>query len=136
MFFFFKQKTAYEMRISDWSSDVCSSDLPKHSAWSATNYAARIFTTPVAWAWQTPWRPWKPALPDSTPAWPDWADAHTRQAPAATSQPKICFSCLKAWGSTQDAIFKPCWRCVRGLHNGFRAKLCVAPYGRERKSVG
>src|SRR3546814_13444081 len=32
-FFFFKQKTAYEMRISDWSSDVCSSDLisPKDS---------------------------------------------------------------------------------------------------------
>src|SRR3546814_8543302 len=30
LFFFFKQKTAYEMRISDWSSDVCSSDLPTH----------------------------------------------------------------------------------------------------------
>src|SRR3546814_15653884 len=29
LFFFFKQKTAYEMRISDWSSDVCSSDLRK-----------------------------------------------------------------------------------------------------------
>src|SRR3546814_3911901 len=29
-FFFCKQKTAYEMRISDWSSDVCSSDLRKH----------------------------------------------------------------------------------------------------------
>src|SRR3546814_9839060 len=29
VFFFFKQKTAYEMRISDWSSDVCSSDLCK-----------------------------------------------------------------------------------------------------------
>src|SRR3546814_7121493 len=28
--FFFKQKTAYEMRISDWSSDVCSSDLSAH----------------------------------------------------------------------------------------------------------
>src|SRR3546814_5031033 len=28
LLFFFKQKTAYEMRISDWSSDVCSSDLP------------------------------------------------------------------------------------------------------------
>src|SRR3546814_6378012 len=28
-FFFFKQKTAYDMRISDWSSDVCSSDLIK-----------------------------------------------------------------------------------------------------------
>src|SRR3546814_12729138 len=31
-FFFFKQKTAYEMRISDWSSDVCSSDLPRAAA--------------------------------------------------------------------------------------------------------
>src|SRR3546814_8065466 len=30
-FFFFKQKTAYEMRISDWSSDVCSSDLVQPS---------------------------------------------------------------------------------------------------------
>src|SRR3546814_5013461 len=33
-FFFFKQKTAYEMRISDWSSDVCSSDL-RISEWRA-----------------------------------------------------------------------------------------------------
>src|SRR3546814_5242944 len=31
-FFFFKQKTAYEMRISDWSSDVCSSDLEDAAA--------------------------------------------------------------------------------------------------------
>src|SRR3546814_9884918 len=31
IFFFFKQKTAYEMRISDWSSDVCSSDLSRFS---------------------------------------------------------------------------------------------------------
>src|SRR3546814_4444796 len=35
-FFFFKQKTAYEMRISDWSSDVCSSDLidPRSGYWA------------------------------------------------------------------------------------------------------
>src|SRR3546814_1134272 len=33
VFFFFKQKTAYEMRISDWSSDVCSSDLVKRVLW-------------------------------------------------------------------------------------------------------
>src|SRR3546814_5767270 len=32
MIFFFKQKTAYEMRISDWSSDVCSSDLIREPA--------------------------------------------------------------------------------------------------------
>src|SRR3546814_7530464 len=31
VFFFFKHKTAYEMRISDWSSDVCSSDLETHA---------------------------------------------------------------------------------------------------------
>src|SRR3546814_6379199 len=32
-FFFVKQKTAYEMRISDWSSDVCSSDLVRPASW-------------------------------------------------------------------------------------------------------
>src|SRR3546814_5730205 len=37
--FFFKQKTAYEMRISDWSSDVCSSDLP------ASSLAVAIYET-------------------------------------------------------------------------------------------
>src|SRR3546814_12409246 len=36
-FFFFKQKTAYEMRISDWSSDVCSSDLVHPMALSVLN---------------------------------------------------------------------------------------------------
>src|SRR3546814_18824832 len=36
MFCFFKQKTAYEMRISDWSSDVCSSDLAPLSGHYAT----------------------------------------------------------------------------------------------------
>src|SRR3546814_7971398 len=51
-FFFFKQKTAYEMRISDWSSVVCSSDLftadPKPGErqflrFGAVNYRARIY---------------------------------------------------------------------------------------------
>src|SRR3546814_10581236 len=54
-FFFFKQKTAYEMRISDWSSDVCSSDLQldyfdaraavdaiKPGAWAKLPYTARV----------------------------------------------------------------------------------------------
>src|SRR3546814_18947059 len=38
VFFFFKQKTAYEMRISDWSSDVCSSDLPYAPRTAASFY--------------------------------------------------------------------------------------------------
>src|SRR3546814_3199525 len=38
--FFFKQKTAYELRISDWSSDVCSSDLPRPCGLDAHGRAA------------------------------------------------------------------------------------------------
>src|SRR3546814_6841080 len=50
LFFFFKQKTAYERRISDWSSDVCSSDLiggrgavrhPPHHGGGASAYRVR-----------------------------------------------------------------------------------------------
>src|SRR3546814_2807559 len=40
VFFFFKQKTAYEMRISDWSSDVCSSDLESYPNLAQTTYQA------------------------------------------------------------------------------------------------
>src|SRR3546814_1365219 len=40
LFFFFKQKTAYEMRISDWSSDVCSSDLPRRKGLHAQSERA------------------------------------------------------------------------------------------------
>src|SRR3546814_3400945 len=40
MCFFFKQKTAYEMRISDWSSDVCSSDLDRHGAPNRHGYTS------------------------------------------------------------------------------------------------
>src|SRR3546814_19148122 len=50
VFFFFKQKTAYEMRISDWSSDVCSSDLDAQpgtaNAAPATLSLARIRFAP------------------------------------------------------------------------------------------
>src|SRR3546814_20700178 len=53
-FFFFKQKTAYEMRISDWSSDVCSSDLEddltrRHGAPVGTTLP-RIRESVMAWA--------------------------------------------------------------------------------------
>src|SRR3546814_2313678 len=51
-FFFFKQKTAYEMRISDWSSDVCSSDLRAARQWRWVRTEGR----------QT--RYWKPGIPE------------------------------------------------------------------------
>src|SRR3546814_296215 len=56
LFFFFKQKTAYDMRISDWSSDVCSSDLkgrpargsaaPFYLAFHAFDVASVVAPTP------------------------------------------------------------------------------------------
>src|SRR3546814_9642970 len=43
--FFFKQKTAYEMRISDWSSDLCSSDL-----YAMIQLSSPMRVTPTSWA--------------------------------------------------------------------------------------
>src|SRR3546814_5880674 len=47
VFVFVKQKTAYEMRISDWSSDVCSSDL-KFQHWLLNEEGARIATSRIS----------------------------------------------------------------------------------------
>src|SRR3546814_14447396 len=63
IFFFFKQKTAYEMRISDWSSDVCSSDLSSmrtanSSPETAHNCVTSALSLPIA----------RTALPSSTSA--------------------------------------------------------------------
>src|SRR3546814_3135082 len=54
IFFFFKQKAAYEMRISDWSSDVCSSDLPNE----------QLSPTVSGRAWRT-------AYQKASTVWPD-----------------------------------------------------------------
>src|SRR3546814_5807367 len=55
-FFFFKQKTAYEMRISDWSSDVCSSDLQLRFNEGAGAYASQSGEIVTRWAsqWERP----------------------------------------------------------------------------------
>src|SRR3546814_6857005 len=54
-FFFFKQKTAYEVRISDWSSDVCSSDLVPTTAVQMPSATTAVFKrelmVPPVWFW-------------------------------------------------------------------------------------
>src|SRR3546814_2098551 len=50
LFFFFKQKTAYEMRISDWSSDVCSSDLLRSAGLRAGFRPDDGLAHPAPWA--------------------------------------------------------------------------------------
>src|SRR3546814_1275323 len=54
-FVFFKQKTAYEMRISDWSSDVCSSDLTAAEAPFAKGDAAVFFVHPTSYYSRSSW---------------------------------------------------------------------------------
>src|SRR3546814_2285795 len=49
-FFFFKQKTAYEMRISDWSSDVCSSDLAHSEIITAGQEMDAVLVMREGWA--------------------------------------------------------------------------------------
>src|SRR3546814_3123986 len=56
LFFFFKQKTAYEMRISDWSSDVCSSDLrdrPRPRSWIGQAWRASLAGAALYRHWQS-----------------------------------------------------------------------------------
>src|SRR3546814_20678300 len=79
LFFFFKQKTAYEMRISDWSSDVCSSDLlPLEglSKWSynvAGIYEKYGISARVAYNWRSSYLLTTSA---SNINYPVWADAY------------------------------------------------------------
>src|SRR3546814_7567031 len=57
LFFFFKQKTAYEMRISDWSSDVCSSDLYFRRMDSAHLVPRVVSMLQVEQQLQSKWKP-------------------------------------------------------------------------------
>src|SRR3546814_8265599 len=54
LFFFFKQRTAYEMRISDWSSDVCASDLRLRSRALLDNCLQG--SLPILRDWRDSWR--------------------------------------------------------------------------------
>src|SRR3546814_1856887 len=54
LFFFFKQKTAYELRISDWSSDVCSSDLAHEDLRTQAQYPFRRKLSLITDAGQIP----------------------------------------------------------------------------------
>src|SRR3546814_14084085 len=65
VFFFFKQKTAYEMRISDWSSDVCSSDL--HAGRFGLNTRRIVAVGHSAGAHLALWLTARPKLPETSP---------------------------------------------------------------------
>src|SRR3546814_10301892 len=71
--FFFKQKTAYEMRISDWSSDVCSSDLGRYRSAPAAKRSSCN-------------RPGRPRRPDNGGS-PQYRTARNDRASTAPDRP-------------------------------------------------
>src|SRR3546814_18998264 len=102
LFFFFKQKTAYEMRISDWSSDVCSSDLPtrlaqarqpsppgRTSTSTRPRRASSRATSPSPSSRRTPtrWRPLSTRSRSTTRRRPSSASSATMPAPTSRPQP-------------------------------------------------
>src|SRR3546814_2919946 len=114
-FFFCKQKTAYEMRISDWSSDVCSSDLScpsstsKNSssplddcpvasrydtpAWSAADSWVRLYFSRSAWAMAAP----PPMIAPPASPWPATAAARPRtKAMLISVDALLSASCVRA----------------------------------------
>src|SRR3546814_4958949 len=78
VFFFFRQETAYDMRMSDWSSDVCSSDLPRvrRGRW----WLALVFVAALAFG---AWGAWKTFAPADATARPRdqraWVEALEQQ---------------------------------------------------------
>src|SRR3546814_10487313 len=81
LFFFFKQKTAYEMRISDWSSDVCSSDLDEFSIADIVNFG---------WLWQ---REFVGVNFDATPNLARWF-AELDARPARSEERRVGKECV------------------------------------------
>src|SRR3546814_21087256 len=98
LFFFFKQKTAYEMRISDWSSDVCSSDLNAFAALpDGKRYAQEILPDGKddgsAFARYAAWQ----ATGDKT-----WLDALHADAIAEKSQSQYMYTEGHWWSDRVD----------------------------------
>src|SRR3546814_5420021 len=77
MFFFFKQKTAYGMRISDWSSDVCSSDLQRQRQHDRTQEDRQLHAgVPLGLGWRTAARCATPPVRDSANPGSSMGPAH------------------------------------------------------------
>src|SRR3546814_9129737 len=80
VFFFFKQKTAYERRISDWSSDVCSSDL-----------VVRAADSPAARRLKAPGVQERPGLSSwGMSSWAAWVARRRSEIGSASCRERVC----------------------------------------------
>src|SRR3546814_6886548 len=94
----FKQKTAYEMRISDWSSDVCSSDLEPSSQSTSASVGRR-----KAMCWRPSGR--RPALGGRRPDIPNHFSLDTRQSSSCRLRSEEHTSELQSLMRTSYAVF-------------------------------
>src|SRR3546814_10361282 len=96
-FFFFKQKTAYEMRISDWSSDVCSSDLRRRFPRVRHNGPATDSDTGTGETQNL-----HHSLPRSRYAARSTSPFHPLGIPSPTGLPRACLSCVHYPGRSEE----------------------------------
>src|SRR3546814_12643976 len=113
VFFFCKQKTAYEMRISDWSSDVCSSDLWPITPVEAASKSWRRQPRPAATASTTRLTEVSPVLPAKAFALPEFtlmarARPRGRRAPHKPKGAAAVFECASKHGraSCRESVCK------------------------------
>src|SRR3546814_15113754 len=109
-FFFFKQKTAYEMRISDWSSDVCSSDLGPENQGSERSIASLEYRQ-------------LPAAPMS-PRWGISGESRRRQHKRAPIRP---FRPTHRWR------WRACACCAERGRTASKSRRAAAPARRPRR---
>src|SRR3546814_6841723 len=97
MLFYFKQKTAYEMRISDWSSDVCSSELRRRAKQEATMPYDRISELPDSVRDNVPKHAQEIYKEAFNSAWDEYKDADDRRGDASREETahKVAWSAVK-----------------------------------------
>src|SRR3546814_20280654 len=103
-FFFFKQKTAYEMRISDWSSDVCSSDLFRRWLESTFDPDACIVYLGIDWTEVhryeraiPKWAPYKVEAPLCEEPYIDKSDINAERSEARRVGKECVSTCRSRW---------------------------------------
>src|SRR3546814_10235456 len=96
MFFFLKQKTAYEMRISDWSSDVCSSDLTDPDSSEARRRGLFHWSKPMALIDE------KDRKPGASRSVPGIVSPGVQGAPAAAAPGSVAAIAAKSFSDGSD----------------------------------
>src|SRR3546814_17155121 len=125
VFFFFKQKTAYEMRISDWSSDVCSSDLLLFKVLDHGAGILDIHRAPV----QIQRLSIDPAI---TAAAAVIEIGHGKTALGPVLDKRIKDGLTRRGRSAIEETYQ--WRFFFGVHGGEQAAMCLA--GRRGMAQG